>query len=112
MRFAANVFNKGIRYGVVVIEDVENEINQDPHPNKKYLKYPNWDNKGKYFKAEYMIRPSCKNIGYAGTYVHPDLIIHVLVWCNNKLASSISKLITSILLHEGANELETFDSIN
>jgi hypothetical protein len=24
VRFAANVFNKGIRYGVVVIEDVEN----------------------------------------------------------------------------------------
>ena len=87
-----------------VVEYIEDEINKDPHPNKKYLKYPNYDNKGKYFKAMYQIRPSVKNIGYAGTYIHPDLVIHVLVWCNNKLSSHISKLITSILLHEGADE--------
>lgn len=95
-----------------VVEYVEEEINKDPHPNKKYLKYPNYDNKGKYFKAMYQIRPSVKNIGYAGTYVHPDLIIHVLVWCNNKLSSEISKLITAILLHEGANETISLESEN
>lgn len=93
-----------------LIDYVEGEINQDPHPNKKYQKYPNWDNKGKYFKALYLVRPSSKNIGYAGTYIHPDLIIHVLVWCNNKLSSKISKLITSILLHEGVNETISFNA--
>ena len=93
-----------------IVEYVENEINKDPHPDKKFLKYPNYDNKGKYFKAMYSIRPSVKNVGYAGTYVHPDLIIHVLVWCNHKLSSQISKLITSILLHEGANEMVSLNA--
>lgn len=94
-----------------LIDYIEDEINKDPHPNKKFQKYPNWDNKGKYFKALYLVRPSSKNIGYAGTYVHPDLIIHVLVWCNNKLSSKISKLITSILLHEGADETVSLDTV-
>ena len=94
-----------------LIDYIEDEINKDPHPNKKFQKYPNWDNKGKYFKALYLVRPSSKNIGYAGTYVHPDLIIHVLVWCNNKLSSKISNLITSILLHEGADETISFDTV-
>lgn len=83
---------------------VENELNSNTHVDNKYYKLPCYDPKGKYFTASYQIRQSIKTDGFAGTYVHPDMIIHILTWCNFKLASKISKFITTIFLREGANE--------
>ena len=83
-----------------ILDHIEQTINLTPSTNRKYVTLPNYDTKDKQFKAMYLLRPSCRNVGYAGTYVHPDLIIHILIWCNYKLASELSRFITSILLHD------------
>ena len=93
-----------------ILDHIEQTINLTPSTNRKYVTLPNYDTKDKQFKAMYLLRPSCRNVGYAGTYVHPDLIIHILIWCNYKLASELSRFITSILLHEGANENITLET--
>lgn len=93
-----------------ILDHIEQTINLTPSTNRKYITLPNYDTKDKQFKAMYLLRPSCRNVGYAGTYVHPDLIIHILIWCNYKLASELSRFITSILLHEGANENITLET--
>ena len=89
---------------------VENDLNSNPNIDSKYYKLPCYDSKGKFFSAYYLVRQSIKTDGYAGTYVHPDLIIHILTWCNFALASKISKFITTLFLREGANETITISS--
>lgn len=93
-----------------ILDHIEQTINSTPSINRKYITLPNYDTKDKQFKAMYFLRPSCRNVGYAGTFVHPDLIIHILIWCNYKLASELSRFITSMLLHEGANENVTLET--
>ena len=86
------------------IESLETDINRDQHPNKKYLKYPNYDNKTKYFRALYKINPSSRTVGFSGTYAHPNLLISILSWSNYKLCIKLSTYFMSALLHEGLNE--------
>lgn len=96
--------NKHYKDCVAMIQD---ELNQNRSIDSKYYKLPCYDPKEKCFTAFYLVRQSSKTDGYAGTYVHPDMIIHILAWCNFKLASKISKFITALFLREGANESVT-----
>lgn len=93
------------------IESLETDINRDQHPNKKYLKYPNYDNKTKYFRALYKINPSSRTVGFAGTYAHPNLLVSILSWSNYKLCIKLSTYFMSALLHEGVNENMSIDTL-
>lgn len=89
---------------------IEEELNSHPPTDQKYYKLPCYSASDKIFVGSYSIRQSSRTDGFAGTYVHPDMIIHVLLWCNFKLAAKVSKFITTLFLREGANESVTISN--
>ena len=94
-----------------LIDYIEDGINSNPHPSNKFKKCPNWDINKKYFKATYVVRQKSSTICCSGVYVHPDLISFILSWCNNKLMTKISRLMTTVLLNEGCNEMVLFKNV-
>lgn len=91
------------------IDYTDELINDIPPPDAST--FPNWNGRLHRLTSTYHIHTSPTTITYSGTYVHPDLIIHVLIYSNRRLAAHISRMVTSILIREGYDDNITIESI-
>ena len=97
-----------------VQEDLQKEYDELPADNPMKLAYE----KSKAFNKTYRTisptfidrntktTPVC-----AGTYIHPVLIINVLIWCNRYISFELNTLVTTILLRQGVNQEMKVDRI-
>lgn len=56
------------------------------------------------YEQPYKIKQGKKSNNYSGTYIHPDIIIYLIIYCNIKLAANISKFITCLMLKANNNK--------
>lgn len=98
------VMRKNVFYKKLII-DIEKELNSRILPDK-YKALPCWGQK-KAYVAEYEVEIKKGSKEAAGWYIHPDCLIHILVWANRAMATRFNNIIMLILLRQGQNEMYT-----
>lgn len=55
-------------------------------------------------KASFIERNKCCTPDISGTYVHPDCLIYILIWCNKYIANDLNKFVYSMFMYQGINK--------
>jgi hypothetical protein len=89
-----------------VLTDIELALNARMLEDR-YRALPCWKCSDAHYTAEYKVERSFAGNEAHGYYIHPDCLIHVLVWANKMLASRINNIVLLSLMRQGQNETVT-----